>query len=66
MNTNTCCFIGHRTINKTKKLRAGLTEIIEQLIAEGSRTHIGLKRYFYPYLRCTRLEYYYTPSRHAP
>ncbi|MBE6575729.1 MAG: DUF1273 domain-containing protein [Ruminococcaceae bacterium] len=29
---NTCCFIGHRTINETDALRAKLTETIEELI----------------------------------
>lgn len=33
---NTCCFIGHRTINETEKLRTKLSEIIEKLIVENS------------------------------
>ncbi len=32
MQENTCCFIGHRTINETDVLRAKLTETIEGLI----------------------------------
>ena len=31
---NTCCFIGHRTINETHALRTKLTETIEKLIAD--------------------------------
>ena len=29
---NTCCFIGHREINETDKLKAKLKKIIEELI----------------------------------
>ncbi len=29
---NTCCFLGHRTINETEELKTRLTEIIENLI----------------------------------
>ena len=36
MQENTCCFIGHRTINETEKLRTKLSEIIEKLIVENS------------------------------
>ncbi len=32
MKTNTCCFIGHRTINETKELKTNLYDIIESLI----------------------------------
>ena len=32
MQTNTCCFIGHRTITETKELKSKLNEIIEKLI----------------------------------
>lgn len=32
MQENTCCFIGHRTINETDALKAKLTETIEGLI----------------------------------
>ena len=35
-------------------------------IAEESRTHIGFKRYFCPYLRCASSEDYSTPSLDAP
>ncbi len=35
-------------------------------IAEESRTHIGLKRYFCPSLRCSSLEYESTPSLETP
>ena len=31
---NTCCFIGHRTITETEKLKTRLYETIERLIAE--------------------------------
>ena len=31
---NTCCFIGHRTINETDELRTKLTDTIEKLIAD--------------------------------
>ena len=34
MNTNTCCFIGHRTINETEELKALLCEVIEKLILD--------------------------------
>ena len=34
MQTNTCCFIGHRTINETEELKSSLYEIIEKLIVE--------------------------------
>lgn len=36
METNTCCFIGHRTINETQALRAKLTGIVEKLITENT------------------------------
>lgn len=36
MKENTCCFIGHRTINETEELKAKLYEIIEELIVENS------------------------------
>ena len=29
---NTCCFIGHRTINETEELKNEVCEIIENLI----------------------------------
>ncbi len=32
METNTCCFIGHRTINETQELKTTLYETIERLI----------------------------------
>ena len=32
MLENTCCFIGHRTINETDELRIKLTETIERLV----------------------------------
>ena len=32
MKTNTCCFLGHRTINETEELKLQLCEIIEKLI----------------------------------
>ncbi|MBQ2676927.1 MAG: hypothetical protein IJF54_05980 [Clostridia bacterium] len=32
MKENTCCFIGHRTINETEDLKLKLNEIIEKLI----------------------------------
>ena len=34
MQSNTCCFIGHRTINETEELKSQLCEIIEKLIVE--------------------------------
>ncbi len=34
MDTHTCCFIGHRTINETDELRTELTETIEKLITD--------------------------------
>lgn len=34
MKENTCCFIGHRTINETEELKMRLTEEIERLITE--------------------------------
>ena len=34
MNKNTCCFLGHRTINETNELKLKLVEIIEKLIIE--------------------------------
>lgn len=34
MCKDTCCFIGHRTINETEELKTKLNEIIEKLIAE--------------------------------
>ncbi len=34
MEFNTCCFIGHRTINETEDLKLKLTETIEKLITE--------------------------------
>ena len=33
---NTCCFIGHRTINETEELKSKLYETIEKLIVENS------------------------------
>lgn len=38
MNTKlqTCCFIGHRTINETEELKFKLCQIIEKLIVENS------------------------------
>ena len=36
MENNTCCFIGHRTINKTEELKLNLIKIIENLITEKS------------------------------
>ena len=34
MKENTCCFIGHRTINETEDLKSKLNEIIEKLIVD--------------------------------
>ena len=34
MCKNTCCFFGHRKINKTEELKSKLIEIIEKLIVE--------------------------------
>lgn len=34
MCKNTCCFIGHRTINVTKELKLKLYEIIEKIIVD--------------------------------
>ncbi len=34
MCINTCCFVGHRTINETEELKVRLCETIEKLIAE--------------------------------
>ena len=34
MYENTCCFIGHRTINETEDLKSKLNEIIEKLIVD--------------------------------
>ncbi len=34
MENTTCCFFGHREINETEELKAGLSEIIEKLIVE--------------------------------
>lgn len=34
MKENTCCFIGHRTINETEELKSKLIEIIEKLIVD--------------------------------
>ena len=36
MQTNTCCFFGHRTINETEELKSKLNEVIEKLIVENS------------------------------
>ena len=36
MEENTCCFIGHRTINETEELKSKLYETIEKLIVENS------------------------------
>ena len=36
MEENTCCFIGHRTINETEELKLMLCDIIEKLIVENS------------------------------
>ena len=33
---NTCCFIGHRTINETEELKSKLYETIEKLSVENS------------------------------
>ncbi len=33
---NTCCFIGHRTINETEELKTKLNDIIEKLIVESN------------------------------
>ena len=34
MSKNTCCFLGHRKINETEKLKSKLIEEIEKLIVE--------------------------------
>lgn len=34
MKENTCCFIGHRTINETDELRTKITEAVERLITD--------------------------------
>ena len=34
MNRNTCCFLGHRIIKETEKLKEKLIEIIEKLIVD--------------------------------
>ena len=34
MKMNTCCFIGHRTINETEELKERLIDTIERLITE--------------------------------
>ena len=34
MEENTCCFIGHRTINETEELKPKLIEIVEKLIVD--------------------------------
>jgi len=34
MKENTCCFIGHKTIKETEKLKAKLNETIEKLIVD--------------------------------
>ena len=34
MKENTCCFIGHRTINETDELKMRVSEAIEKLIIE--------------------------------
>ena len=34
MNSNTCCFFGHRTINETEELRTKITETVERLITD--------------------------------
>ena len=34
MEENTCCFIGHRTINETEELKSKLIEIVEKLIVD--------------------------------
>ncbi len=36
MKTNTCCFIGHRTICESEKLKTNLKNIIEKLILENN------------------------------
>ena len=36
MEENTCCFIGHRTINETEELKSKLYEKIDKLIVENS------------------------------
>ena len=34
MQENTCCFLGHRTINETEELKSKTSEIIEKLIVD--------------------------------
>ena len=34
MESNTCCFFGHRTINETEDLKSKLNDIVEKLIVE--------------------------------
>ena len=34
VNSNTCCFFGHRTIHETEELKLNLVEIIETLIVD--------------------------------
>ena len=34
MKTNTCCFLGHRTINETEELKSELCGIIKKLIVD--------------------------------
>ena len=34
MQENTCCFLGHRTINETEELKLNLIKIIESLIVQ--------------------------------
>ena len=34
MKRNTCCFFGHRTINKTEELKTKLIEVLEKLIVD--------------------------------
>ena len=36
METNTCCFFGHRTINVTTELKVKLNKIIKKLIIENN------------------------------
>ncbi len=34
MKENTCCFLGHRTINQTDELKVKITEAVERLIVD--------------------------------
>ena len=35
MKENTCCFFGHRTINKTEELKNQLIDIIKKRVEKG-------------------------------